>query len=76
MIADSCATVEQVTPSQPQRHPSVNTRGRLCFADRIDALSPADAIEPLTVLSDQAEVFVRRAEHVLRVPLGSPPHRS
>jgi hypothetical protein len=45
------------------------------IADRLEALSVEDVIEPLTMISEQAEALIRRAEGVLRVPLGSPPPR-
>jgi hypothetical protein len=37
------------------------------IADRLEALSPEDVIEPLTMVGDQAREFVRRANFVLRL---------
>jgi hypothetical protein len=46
------------------------------IADRLEAMSPEEVIEPVTVLSEQAHALIRRADAVLQVPLGSPPPRS
>jgi len=59
---------------QTKRQWLVSTLRRI--ADRLEAMSPGDVIEPVTVLSEQAHALIRRAETVLKVPLGSPPTRS
>ena len=44
------------------------------IADRLEALSLEDVIEPVTILSEQTHTLIRRAETVLKV--GSPPGQS
>ena len=45
------------------------------IADRLEAMSVEEVIEPLTMISEPANALIRRAETALKVPLGSPPAR-
>jgi hydroxypyruvate isomerase len=58
---------------ETERQWLVSTLRRI--ADRLEALSVEDVIEPLALLSEPAAALIHRAEAVLRVPLGSPPPR-